>query len=104
MTRYSEPFGWRFIQDPDNRDWTYDCDGHKVPLVDGEPDYTRRYTEDMDDPSDNWDCSPPVDTVDYSMWMNNFIELHVGHEKMRTPWTEREKNLRALRARFENDA
>ena len=62
--------------------------------------------EDIYDPSDNWDCSPPVDAEDQvppSMWMNNFIELHVGHEMMCTPWVEREKNLRALRARFEND-
>jgi len=63
--------------------------------------------ENLVDPSDNWDCSPPVDTVDQphpSMWMNYFIELHVGHEKMSIPWAERQKNLRALRARFENDA
>ena len=62
--------------------------------------------EDIYDPSDNWDCSPPGEAEDSrprSMWMNNFIELHVGHEKMCTPWVEREKNLRALRARFEND-
>lgn len=62
--------------------------------------------DNMDDPTLDWDCSPPVDVKDSlypSMWMNNFIELHVRHEKMRTPWVEREKNLRALRARFEND-
>ena len=62
--------------------------------------------EDIYDPTLDWDCSPPVDAEDQShpsMWMKNFINLHVGHEKMRTPWVEREKNLRALRARFEND-
>ncbi len=63
--------------------------------------------ENMDDPTLDWDCSPPVDAEDQphpSVWMNNFIELHVGHEKMRTPMNSREKNLRALRARIENDA
>ena len=63
--------------------------------------------EDMDDPSLDWDCSPPVDAEDQfdsSMWMKEFVKLHVGHEKMCTPWAEREKNLRALRARFKNDA
>ena len=45
MTNYTvDSYGVRFTIDPDNQDWTYDCDGHKVPLVDGEPDYTRRYT------------------------------------------------------------
>lgn len=105
MTRYSEPFGWRFIQDPDNRDWTYDCDGHKVPLVDGEPDYTRRYTEDMtgtgdyiNDPTEAWDCAP----------RNEFIEAYVKqlvhHETMRTSWDERQKNSVALRAKLETMA
>ena len=63
--------------------------------------------ENLDDPTLDWDCSPPVDAEDQphpSVWMNYFIDLHVGHEKMCTPWVEREKNLRALRARFENDA
>jgi len=63
--------------------------------------------ENLDDPTLDWDCSPPVDAEDQphpSMWMNYFIDLHVGHEKMCTPWVEREKNLRALRARFKNDA
>ena len=63
--------------------------------------------EDMDDPSLDWDCSPPVDAEDQphsSMWMKEFVKLHVGHEKMCTPWAERQKNLRALRARFKNDA
>lgn len=62
--------------------------------------------EDIYDPTLDWDCSPPVDAEDSlppSMWMKKFVELHVGHEKMCTPWVEREKNLRALRARFEND-
>jgi len=62
--------------------------------------------EDMDDPTLDWDCSPPLDAEDQlhsSMWITEFVELHVGHEKMCTPWAEREKNLRALRARFEND-
>ena len=63
--------------------------------------------ENMDDPTLDWDCSPPVDAEDQlnsSMWMKEFVDLHVGHEISSTPWTEREKNLRALRARFENDA
>jgi len=63
--------------------------------------------EDMDDPTLDWDCSPPVDAEDQfdsSMWMKEFVDLHVGHEKMRTPMNSREKNLRALRARIENDA
>ena len=63
--------------------------------------------ENLVDPSLDWDCSPPVDAEDQphsSMWMKEFVDLHVGHEKMCTPWAERQKNLRALRARFENDA
>lgn len=62
--------------------------------------------EDIYDPTLDWDCSPPVDAEDSlppSMWMKKFVELHVGHEKMCTPWVEREKNLRALRARLMND-
>ena len=63
--------------------------------------------ENMDDPFNDWDCSPPVDAEDSlhsSMWMKEFVKLHVGHEMMCTPMNSREKNLRALRARFENDA
>ena len=63
--------------------------------------------ENMDDPSLDWDCSPPVDAEDQShssMWIKEFVDLHVGHEMMSTPMNSREKNLRALRARFENDA
>ena len=63
--------------------------------------------ENMDDPSLDWDCSPPVDAEDQlnsSMWMKEFVDLHVGHETMRTSMNSREKNLRALRARFKNDA
>ena len=63
--------------------------------------------ENLVDPSDNWDCSPPVDAEDQphsSMWMKEFVDLHVGHETMRLSWVEREKNLRALRARFIHDA
>jgi len=62
--------------------------------------------ENLVDPSLDWDCSPPVDVEDQSylsMWITEFVDLHVRHEKMSIPWTEREKNLRALRARFEND-
>ena len=62
--------------------------------------------EDIYDPTLDWDCSPPVDAKDSlysSMWMKEFVKLHIAHEKMRTPWVEREKNLRALRARLLND-
>ena len=62
--------------------------------------------ENLDDPTLDWDCSPPVDAEDQphpSMWIKEFVDLHVGHEMMSIPWTERQKNLRALRARFEND-
>ena len=63
--------------------------------------------ENLDDPTLDWDCSPPVDAEDQphpSMWIKEFVKLHVGHETMRLSWVEREKNLRALRARFINDA
>ena len=63
--------------------------------------------ENLDDPTLDWDCSPPVDAEDQphpSMWIKEFVKLHVGHEKMRTSMSSREKNLRALRARFINDA
>ena len=62
--------------------------------------------ENLDDPTLDWDCSPPVDAenkINSSMWMKEFVKLHVGHEKMCTPWAEREKNLRALRAQLMND-
>ena len=62
--------------------------------------------EDIYDPTLDWDCSPPVDAedkIDSSMWIKEFVDLHVGHEMMSTPMNSREKNLRALRARFEND-
>jgi len=62
--------------------------------------------DNMDDPTLDWDCSPPVDATDQldsSMWMKEFVKLHVGHEMMRTPMNSREKNLRALRARLLND-
>ena len=62
--------------------------------------------ENLVDPSDNWDCSPPVDAEDQShpsMWIKEFVDLHVGHETMRLSWVERQKNLRALRARLMND-
>jgi len=62
--------------------------------------------EDIYDPTLDWDCSPPVDVEDTlhpSMWMKEFVKLHIGHETMRTPMNLREKNLRALRARLMND-
>ena len=62
--------------------------------------------DNMDDPTLDWDCSPPVDAEDQlspSMWMKEFVELHVGHEMMRTSMNSREKNLRALRAQLMND-
>ena len=32
--------------DPDKRPWTYDCEGNKiVKTEDGEPDYTKKWTE-----------------------------------------------------------
>jgi hypothetical protein len=63
--------------------------------------------ENLVDPSLDWDCSPPVDAEDQphpSMWIKEFVELHVQHEMSSTPMNSREKNLRALRARFINDA
>ena len=89
-------------QDPDKRNWTYDCDGHRVPLVDGEPDYTRRYTEDMtgtgdylNDPTEAWDCVPRNEFID------EYVERHKRHESTRTSWSERQKNSVALRAKLE---
>ena len=33
--------------DPDKRPWTYDCEGNKiVKTEDGEPDYTKKWTEE----------------------------------------------------------
>jgi len=79
-----------FAQDPDARDWTYDCDGHRVPLVDGEPDYTRRL-------NDGSDCAPPhVDT-----WIEQYVQLHIDHELNRVSWSARLKNSVALRAKLE---
>lgn len=63
--------------------------------------------EDMDDPTRDWDCSPPVDSedqLDADLLMREMILLSKQHEANRTSWNEREKNLRALRARLMNDA
>ena len=52
--------------------------------------------ENLVDPSLDWDCSPPVDAEDQShpsMWMKEFVDLHVGHEKMSTPWVEETKKF-----------
>ena len=36
-------------------------------------------------------------------WMKAYVKMHAEHEASRTSWSEREKNLRALRARLRND-
>jgi hypothetical protein len=46
-----------------------------------------------------WECVPNHDA-----WMREFVVLMLHHERMRSSWSEREKNLRALRARFGTDA
>jgi hypothetical protein len=40
---------WKDVMhvDPDKRPWTYDCEGNKiVKTEDGEPDYTKKWTEE----------------------------------------------------------
>jgi hypothetical protein len=76
MNRISEPFGWRFTID-----------------MTGTGDYVNR-VENMDDPTGDWDCSPPVDSeneLDATMWMKTYVEQHKRHEATRTSWDERQK-------------
>ena len=59
--------------------------------------------EDMVDPTDSWDCAPPVDAEDElgaNLLMRELIKLSKLHEANACSWTLREKNLRALRARL----
>ena len=72
----------------------------------GTGDYVNR-VENMDDPTGDWDCSPPVDgenELDTSMWMKAYVKQLVDHETNRTSWTEREKNSVALRAKLQTMA
>jgi len=34
-------------------------------------------------------------------WIVSYVTMHKHHEQMRTPWAQRLKNSRALRARIE---
>ena len=89
MNRISEPFGWRFTID-----------------MTGIGDYVNR-VENMDDPTGDWDCSPPVDSEDESnadVWMKAYVKQLVDHETMRTSWDERQKNSVALRAKLQTMA
>ena len=36
-------------------------------------------------------------------WIKAYVKMHAEHEASRTSWFERQKNLRALRARLWND-
>ena len=86
MNRISEPFGWRFTID-----------------MTGIGDYVNR-VENMDDPTGDWDCSPPVDgedELDTNMWMKAYVKQHVDNEINRVSWSERLKNSVALRAKLE---
>ena len=63
--------------------------------------------ENMDDPTGDWDCSPPVDGENESnaiMWMKAYVKQLVDHETMRTSWDERQKNSVALRAKLQTMA
>ena len=72
----------------------------------GTGDYVNR-VENMDDPTSDWDCSPPVDSEDElhtSMWMKAYVKQLVDHEMNRTSWDERQKNSVALRAKLQTMA
>ena len=72
----------------------------------GTGDYVNR-VENMDDPTGDWDCSPPVDgenELDTSMWMKAYVKQLVDHETNRTSWDERQKNSVALRAKLQTMA
>ena len=62
--------------------------------------------DDLDDPTVDWDCAPlkDDDIPMISDWMREYVKQHVSSEAKRLSWNEREKNSRALRARFINDA
>jgi len=72
----------------------------------GTGDYVNR-VENMDDPTGDWDCSPPVDgenELDTSMWIKAYVKQLVDHETNRTSWDERQKNSVALRAKLQTMA
>ena len=62
--------------------------------------------DDLDDPTVDWDCAPSKedDIPVISDWMREYVKQHVISETNSLSWNEREKNLRALRARLFNDA
>ena len=88
---------------------TYTVDAYGVRFtidMTGTGDYVNG-VENMDDPTGDWDCSPPVggeDELDTNMWMKAYVKQHVDHETMRTSWSERQKNSVALRAKLETMA
>ena len=88
---------------------TYTVDAYGVRFtidMTGTGDYVNR-VENMDDPTGDWDCSPPVDgedELDTSMWMKVYVKQLVDHETNRTSWDERQKNSVALRAKLQTMA
>jgi len=84
---------------------TYTVDAYGVRFtidMTGAGEYEPR-VENMDDPTGDWDCSPPVDSedeLDVDLLMAELIKLSKLHEANACSWTLREKNLRALRARL----
>ena len=65
------------------------------------------WIDGLDDPTIDWDCAPPKDgdgKSTISEWMREYVKQHVSSEANSLSWNEREKNSRALRARFFNDA
>ena len=88
---------------------TYTVDAYGVRFtidMTGTGDYVNR-VENMDDPTGDWDCSPPVDgedELDTTMWMKAYVKQLVDHEMNRTSWDERQKNSVALRAKLQTMA
>jgi hypothetical protein len=88
---------------------TYTVDAYGVRFtidMTGTGDYVNR-VENMDDPTGDWDCSPPVDgenEPNASMWMKAYVKQLVDHETNRTSWDERQKNSVALRAKLQTMA
>ena len=88
---------------------TYTVDAYGVRFtidMTGTGDYVNR-VENMDDPTGDWDCSPPVDgenELNTSMWMKAYVKQLVDHEMNCTSWDERQKNSVALRAKLQTMA
>ena len=88
-------------------DYIVDAYGVRFTIdMTGTGDYVNG-VENMDDPTGDWDCSPPVDgesELDTNVWMKAYVKHHKLNEMNRVSWSERQKNSVALRAKLKTMA